>query len=162
MVRIWDLWLRENKDSKTLPPIVPLLLSNAGGHWQGRLELVSLMQAPRELIDALHPHLPSFEPLLTHLANILDEELEDELRLTALARMVLLLLKHASEGDLRARAPRWMKAFQQVYQSNGVEAVDLLDINSNRFVAVLHSDLIVAAPQRCSGIASSQLLDLEA
>ncbi len=60
-----------------------------------------------ELIDgpeALLPHLPTFAPLLEDLTQQSDEALA-AMQLTALSRLVLLLFKHARDGDLVARLP---------------------------------------------------------
>ncbi len=33
MVRIWDKWLRENREAEGLPPIVPVVLAHAKDGW---------------------------------------------------------------------------------------------------------------------------------
>jgi hypothetical protein len=60
--------------------------------------------------------------VLEDLAGRTDEELLG-LRITALARLVLLLYKHIRDGDILERLPSWSNAFIEAYQSSGYDAL---------------------------------------
>lgn len=122
LVRIWDKWLRENKEAKALPPILPVLLSNAPGGWTKPLDFVSLVDGAEPLVDSLHPHLPQFRPVLVDLATMKDEDLL-AMKVNALVRLVLLLMKHYKDGDLAQRLPLWSQTYVEVYKSSGFDAL---------------------------------------
>jgi predicted transposase/invertase (TIGR01784 family) len=76
IVRIWDRWHRSEQEAKKLPPIIPVVLSHAPSGWTAARDLIELIDGPSELVDALRPHLPGFEPVIEDLARRTDEELE--------------------------------------------------------------------------------------
>jgi hypothetical protein len=123
MVRIWDRWQRSEADAcGKLPPIVPVVLSHAASGWTAARNLIDLIEGPTELVDALRPHLPGFEPVIEDLATRSDEELKG-MTLDALSRLVMLLLKHVRDGDIASRLPRWAETFRDVARSSGVDAL---------------------------------------
>ena len=50
-------------------------------------------------------------------------DLLEQLRLTALARLVVLLLKHIRDGDIMDRLPRWAGAFRAAVEGSGIDAL---------------------------------------
>ena len=122
MVRIWDRWAREHEPARRLPPIIPVVLSHAPQGWTTARDFISLIDGPKALIDALRPHLPDFEPVIEDLARRSDQELEG-LKLTALLRLVMLLMKHIRDGDVAQRLPSWRHAFVEAFDASGFDAL---------------------------------------
>ena len=122
VVRIWDGWERKHEGWERLPPVVPVVLSHVPGGWRGESELLELIDGPEELLQVLAPYLPSFRPVLVDLSTIPDEALE-QLRGSALTRLVLLLVKHIRDGDVQERLPQWGATFVEVLQGSGMEAL---------------------------------------
>jgi predicted transposase YdaD len=126
MVRIWDQWLRDNPKATGLPVIIPLVLCHAPSGWTAVRGFAELLNAPDELLMELRPLLPNFRPLIDDLADRPDQDLE-ELKATALVRLVLLLFKHIRDRDLPEKLPRLSKLFRAVASSvNGREALILI------------------------------------
>ena len=121
MVGIWDRWERRNPRWKKLPPIVPVVLAHVPGGWRGESELMKLFDGPEALLEALAPYLPNFRPVVVDLMRWSDEELE-QLRGDALVRMVLLLLKHIRDGDIKKRLPQWSQTLSEVFRGEGFDA----------------------------------------
>jgi len=113
IVRIWDRWLQEHEGATHLPAVLPMVLYHGRRRWTAPTELTGLLDAPAELLDALGPYQPALSYRLEDLSTY-DEATLATLRLTALARLVLMLLKHARDPDLRERLPRWLEAFRAV------------------------------------------------
>jgi len=122
MVRIWDRWRRSNEEARRLPPIIPVVLSHAPGGWTAPRTFLELVDGPAELIGALRPHLPDFEPVLEDLSNRSDAEVE-AMTMTALSRLVVMLLKHVRDGDIVERLPGWADAFRAAFEGSGIDAL---------------------------------------
>lgn len=122
MIRVWDTWKRANRDAKKLPPIIPVVLAHAPGGWTAARDLIELFEGTQDMIEVLRPHLPGFAPVLEDLARRSDDELE-EMKLSALSRLVVLLLKHSRDGDLKKRLPRWVDTFRDVVEGSGGDAL---------------------------------------
>lgn len=64
MVAIWTRWLEDNKGAKTVPAIVPVVLSDAPGGWRWPVSMGELFSIPDELRSELQPFLPEFRFVL--------------------------------------------------------------------------------------------------
>ena len=87
MVSIWDDFIREHGQAKSLPLIYPIALYNGPGPYTGTLDLRDLIAGPRALVDQV---LARPFPILD-LSQIDDERIKRSLHLGIL----LLTLKHA-------------------------------------------------------------------
>lgn len=94
MLRIWDQLLVADKQRRSLPPIVPLVLHHSEAGWSAPVSFTELLEAPADVLAALADYLPQFRFVLTDLSQTPDEEL----RGTALAQVAYLLLKYVRTG----------------------------------------------------------------
>ena len=124
MVRIWEAHLKIHPKATKLPPVLPLVLYQGADRWTAPLKFEDLIVVTPELREILGPHFPRFEYLLEDLSTVADADL----RGTALGRMALLLLKHASDGDIWQRFASWLDTVEEILsdQTNGLRAVEAL------------------------------------
>jgi predicted transposase YdaD len=99
MVKIWEQVRKENAKLRKLPPILPLVLYHGQSKWQVSRSFGSLISLSG--VDELRPYQPDFE---YHLLD-LSAYSEDEIKGSAAARVVLLLLKYAYSPELFERLP---------------------------------------------------------
>uniref|UniRef100_UPI004056EA6E Rpn family recombination-promoting nuclease/putative transposase n=1 Tax=Candidatus Electrothrix sp. TaxID=2170559 RepID=UPI004056EA6E len=98
MVRIWELYCTENRNSSKLPLVYPMILYHGKRAWSYPLNFHSLFGVQDE---TLLQHLPEFSPVLHDVARSDDREIAGE---TA-ARTLLLMLKYIFRPDLTERLP---------------------------------------------------------
>jgi predicted transposase/invertase (TIGR01784 family) len=91
VVRIWERWLREHPNARTLPIVLPVLLHHGDNAWRGSRELAGLLDASPELVDVTRPFVPHFAFMLDDLAALSPEALSTR-ALDALPRLVQLAL----------------------------------------------------------------------
>jgi hypothetical protein len=68
VVRVWERWLRDHPEAKTLPIVVPVLLHHGDGAWRASPELAGMLDATPEQLEATRPFTPHFRYLLDDLA----------------------------------------------------------------------------------------------
>ncbi len=90
MVRIWQRWCsrKENRAWRHLPPILPVILSQAPRRWNYSLQFATLVRAQPGM--DLGPHTPTFSAILLDLASIQESELGED----KLVHAILAMLKH--------------------------------------------------------------------
>ena len=127
MTRIWDRWLADHSNAKSLPVILPVVLAHAEGGWRAPVSMHELFALPEEVLAAVAPHVPQFRFVLDDLAERSDAELRAR-ALQALGILALLLMRHAREKqDLLHYVREWADLFRQVWQApNGREALGML------------------------------------
>jgi len=96
MVRVWERWLRDHPESKTLPIVLPVLLHHGDGRWRTAPDFASMLDAGPELLDAVRPFQPMFRFVLDDLAS---------LSLETLASRALHALGHLVQFAFGLRAP---------------------------------------------------------
>ena len=99
MVRIWEKFLTKNKSARSLPPIVPLVLSHDDGSWRASRDMHGLF--PDELIARpdFARSTPQFSYFIDDLSKVSTEELKAR-RLSAYARVVLWALRDGRSEQL--------------------------------------------------------------
>ncbi|MEV0028618.1 Rpn family recombination-promoting nuclease/putative transposase [Nocardia sp. NPDC050793] len=72
LVSIWNHYLREHPDTRTLPAVVPLVVhsNHTGRRWTAPTELAELIDLDPPAREALGPHLPRFRFLLDDVAAL--------------------------------------------------------------------------------------------
>jgi predicted transposase YdaD len=105
MVRIWERWLADHSADNTLPVVIPVVLHHGPAGWQAAPELASMLDASRELLDAVRPYQPLFRFVLDDLAEAAADALASR-ALHAFGRLVQLgFWSWRSHARLRAAAP---------------------------------------------------------
>ena len=127
MVRIWERWLAENPEARTLPVILPLVLSHGPQGWTAASTLGELYDADPEALADLARWLPGYELPVDDLLAQTDAALRDRAA-DALGRLVVLSLKHSRTGeDLAALVVSWHELVREVVDApSGVEAFRLV------------------------------------
>lgn len=105
VVRVWETWLRDHPAASALPLVVPVLLHHGATGWRAEPELASMLDADRELLEAMRPFVPHFRFLLDDLEALSLEALASRV-LSALTRLVQLALwSSRSFARLESAAP---------------------------------------------------------
>jgi hypothetical protein len=105
MVRVWERWLRDHPEAKTLPIVLPVLLHHGEGRWKTTPEFASMLDADPELLEAVRPYQPMFQFVLDDLAALSLEALAAR-ALHALGRLVQLAFWSSRSMDrLESAAP---------------------------------------------------------
>jgi predicted transposase/invertase (TIGR01784 family) len=126
-VRIWERWRAAHEQAKTLPPIIPVVLSHAEGGWKAARSMHELFGMSELHAEMLGPYLPQFRYVLDDLSRRSDEELMAR-ALGALDLLALLLLRHGRDKrDFLQRLVEWAALFRSVWQAeDGREALGTL------------------------------------
>ena len=100
IVKIWRLYIKQHKKQPDyLPIVIPLLVCHAGKEWSENTEhLASLLSGP---VDELAGYIPDFGFELYDLHRYSD----DQIKGTIMSRVILQLLKHIRDPDLRQKLP---------------------------------------------------------
>ena len=100
MVKIWRLYIKQNQgENLQLPIVIPLLICHARKEWpRDTVRLTSLMSGP---VEDLVGYIPDFGFELYDLHRFSD----DEIKGTISSRVILLLLKHIRDPDLKQKLP---------------------------------------------------------
>jgi len=77
-----------------LPAIIPLVVHHSPTGWTAPVAFEDLLDADRELLDALGPHVPRFRFLLDDLSVQSDAALRSRRKMTPGGRVAILSLKH--------------------------------------------------------------------
>ena len=126
-VRIWERWLRDNPNARTLPVILPVVLHHSVDGWTGSTAFEDLLDVDAVTLADLTPHVPSFQFLLEDISHESDEALRAR-AITALARLSLWCLRHAREPwELVDRLGAWVELAREVRRApHGVAALVLI------------------------------------
>jgi predicted transposase YdaD len=122
MVGIWETWSsrKENRSWRQLPPIIPVVFSQAERRWRYPLEFSALVGQPHGM--DLRKLTPSFQPMLLDLAGKEEGELGAHRMVNALLR-ILKYAKAGSTADL-GRALEQIRRLSPSEQDRGLlEAV---------------------------------------
>ena len=127
MVRVWEKFLEEHPEAKTLPVIVPVVLSHAEGGWNAAVTMHALLGLEGERLALLGAFAPSFRLLLDDVGAQSDAELRGR-ALDALGSLALLLFRHGRDPDgLLDRWAEWAALWRALWGlAGGRQAVGLL------------------------------------
>jgi hypothetical protein len=88
MLRIWEAYLNDNKNSRSLPPIVPVVLYHDDGSWSAARDMHGLFPAEIIAKPEFARSTPQFSFFMDDLSKVSTEELRAR-RLSAYARVTL-------------------------------------------------------------------------
>ena len=146
--------------------IIPIVMYHGATPWPEPMTFDALLAVPPSMRPTVEPHLVRFAYVLHDLSKISDDELHRGAQLTALAKLVTLLLKHGrTRADLLQILGRWVDVMREVARAaNGLDALArvvryILEVNEHvrpeALQALLESeigpeakDTIVTAAQR--------------
>jgi hypothetical protein len=94
LVAVWKTYRARYPRAKKLPLIVPLVVHHSPTGWTAPVAFEAMLNADAALLDAIRPHVPSFELLLDDLAVQSDDALRGRRRMTPGGRLAILSLKH--------------------------------------------------------------------
>jgi predicted transposase/invertase (TIGR01784 family) len=124
-VQIWERWRADHPGEKALPMIIPIVMYHGTTPWSEPRSFDALLAVPPGVRPAVDPYLVQFAYVLDDVSKISDDELHEGARLTALAKLVTMLFKHArTRADLIQILGRWVDVMREVARAaNGLEAL---------------------------------------
>ncbi len=119
ILRIWELHIKQTQD-KQLPIILPVMLYHGKEKFRSGTQLSACIKGP---VKELYPFIPDFEMLLYDLSEYAD----DELKGTAILKIVLMMLKHIFNHDFPDKFEEILKLLKDVIESeSGLESFEPL------------------------------------
>lgn len=112
MVRIWELFLKQNKDEKYLPVIVPLVLYHGQPKWKINQNFISLFEDP----EGFESYIPDFSFNLQDVSHMPDENIQG----SPLLRMVLTTFKYIHSPEIRNKLWDIFKLFLELSDKNNI------------------------------------------
>jgi len=106
MVRIWELFLKQNKKVKYLPVIIPLVIYHGKPRWSLSKRFISLFEEPTDL----EQYIPDFRFNLYDISHMPDEEIQG----TPLLRIFLTTFKYIYSPELRNKLWEIFKLFLEL------------------------------------------------
>ncbi|UCH96857.1 MAG: Rpn family recombination-promoting nuclease/putative transposase [Candidatus Aminicenantes bacterium] len=92
MVRIWELYLKQNKEAKTLPVIIPMVIYHGPKKWEVDTRFTSFFNAP----GYLEEYIPDFNYNLYDISHVPDEKIKG----AVLLRVLFMTLKYVFTPEL--------------------------------------------------------------
>ena len=107
MVRIWELFRKQQPKAKQLPVVIPLVLYHGRNKWQIPKSFSSLLAQEDEY---LRQYSPDFQYLLYDFSLHSDEQIKGE----ALGRIALEILRHIFDPHLADKLPAIINLLEEV------------------------------------------------
>jgi len=117
-VKIWENYLKQNKGTKKLPHIVPVIIHQGKNRWDKSISMVSLFE---EIAD-LRRYIPDFYAEVVDVSHIPDEEIKGEV----LLRIMFLVEKYIMSTELHKKLPEILELFVKL--SNNKDGIDYLEV----------------------------------
>ena len=92
MIRIWELYLKQNKKAETLPVVIPIVIYHGSKKWEVDKRFTSFFKAP----GYLQEYIPDFNYRIYDISHIPDEEIRGEV----LLRVLFMTLKYIFTQEL--------------------------------------------------------------
>jgi predicted transposase/invertase (TIGR01784 family) len=112
MVRIWELFLKQNKDAQYLPVIVPLVLYHGQPKWELSQNFISLFEDPA----GFEPYIPDFIFNLQDVSHMPDEGIQG----SPLLRMILTTFKYIQSPKIRNKLWDIFKLFLELDDKDNI------------------------------------------
>jgi predicted transposase/invertase (TIGR01784 family) len=120
MVRIWELYLKQNKGAKTLPVIIPMVIYHGPKKWEVDTQFTSFFNAPGYLKE----YIPDFNYKLYDISHVPDEEIKG----AVLLRILFMTLKYVFTPGLnyKLREEIFPLFFELKDKNKGTEYLEVL------------------------------------
>ncbi len=92
IVKIWELFLKQNKEAEKLPPVIPIVLYHGKEKWDIKTQFISLVEAPADL----KPYIPDFKYNLQDISHMSRKMIKGSLIL----RSLILSLKYVKSPEI--------------------------------------------------------------
>ena len=112
MVRIWELFLKQNEEAKSLPVIFPLVLYHGKPKWELSKNFISLFEDP----EGFESYIPDFSFDLKDVSHMPDEDIQG----SPLLRMVLTTFKYVHSPEIRNKLWDIFKLFLELSDKNNI------------------------------------------
>ncbi len=112
IVKIWELFLKQNKGAKTLPPVIPIVLYHGKEKWDIDTTFASLVDAPTDL----KPYIPDFKYNLQDFSHMPDEQIIG----TILLQILLKTMKYIKYPELSDKLPGILQLFDELLEKDQV------------------------------------------
>jgi hypothetical protein len=106
MVRIWELFLKQNKEAKYLPVIIPLVIYHGKPKWSISENFISLFEETTDL----EQYIPDFSYNLYDISHMPDEDIQG----TPLLKIFLTTFKYIYNPELRNKLWDIFKLFLEL------------------------------------------------
>jgi predicted transposase/invertase (TIGR01784 family) len=106
MVRIWELFLKQNKKVKYLPVIIPLVIYHGKPKWNLTKGFISLFEDPTDLEE----YIPDFSFNLYDISHMPDDNIQG----TPLLKIFLTTFKYIYSPELRSKLWEIFKLFLEL------------------------------------------------
>ena len=124
MARIWELFLKQNKDAEYLPVIFPLVLYHGQPKWELSKNFISLFEDPA----GFEPYIPDFNFDLQDVSHMPDEDIQG----SPLLRMILTTFKYSHSPGIRNKLWDIFKLFLELSDKNNIS--EYLEVMVNYLV----------------------------
>jgi predicted transposase/invertase (TIGR01784 family) len=101
LVRIWELYLKQNSNARTLPVVIPMAIYHGPLEWKVDTRFIALFDAPGYLKE----YIPDFGYKLIDISHVPDEDIKGEV----LLRILLMTLKYVFTPGL------WPKLKEEIF-----------------------------------------------
>jgi predicted transposase/invertase (TIGR01784 family) len=112
MVKIWEKYLKQNRDATKLPPIFPILIYHGEKEWKVETRFLYLFDVPAYL----EKYIPDFSFNLYDISHLPDEEIKG----VVLLRIFLLTLKYIFNPELRDKLGDILQLFKELEDKSKV------------------------------------------
>ena len=129
MVKIWEGYLKQNKKTKKLPVIVPIVIYHGKEKWNLKNSIIPLFNE----IEGTKQYIPDFKSEIYDISHIPDDKIRGEI----LLRVNLLLLKYIFRPDLFEKLHEILELF--ITLSNKSKATEYLEVLMRYLVASVDS-----------------------
>ncbi|MCK4766521.1 MAG: Rpn family recombination-promoting nuclease/putative transposase [Candidatus Aminicenantes bacterium] len=121
MVKIWELYLKQDEKAKTLPLILPIVIYHGSPEWEKDTNFISLFddKTPGYVKD----YIPDFCYTLHDISHLPDEEIKG----AVLLRILLKTLKYIFKPELSHKLPEILQLFHDLTdKKKGTEYLEVL------------------------------------
>ena len=105
MVEIWYLHLKQNKNNKKLPLIIPLLIYHGRKKWSIKQNFSNLLEETE-----LQEYIPNFKYEIFDISHLE----EDDIKGSIITKITLLALKYIFSDELPKKLPEIFKLFIEI------------------------------------------------